>query len=1035
MHCSARWAKIGLRFWFVLTAIALVCVVGSAEARRPVAVVYRADAACQSQLAAREVCRYLYVRTGALPALVEHLPDTGDAIVLGTSKDPLVGRLITRHGDATLPTLGSQAYHLRTLRANDRSLTLIVGGDDVGVLYGAYRFAEKLGVRFYLHGDVIPDASLADRHLPEVNETGQPLFELRGIQPFHDFTEGPDWWNVDDYKAYLSQVVKMRMNFIGLHCYPEGGVGPEPTVWIGLPEDCDEHGRASFSYPSRYASTMGGAWGYAPTPTSEFAAGAALLFETDDYGPDVTRGYRPKPTTSAGCNDVFNRTADMFKEAFAHAHRRGIRICVGTETPLMIPKALQQRLRELGKDPADPITVRELYEGIFTRLARAHPLDYYWLWTPEGWTWSGASAEQVDATLRDIQLALEALENVGRPFGFATCGWVLGPPGDRALFDKVLPKHVAASCINRDVGFDPVEPGFALVDGRPQWAIPWLEDDPAMIIPQLWAGRMRRDAADALAYGCNGLIGIHWRTKVLGPTIGALAAAAWDQAGWNPDIGKKVELPQVLTTDVHVGGNTADYSRHAIADTDDDRVYQTCRWNVDAYRVKVPNGTNSVTLQFCEIHYRESGKRVFDVSLEGNRVIESLDVFARVGANVPLDFTFDDIAVDDEELSIEFGKRVEYPFIAGIVITGRAADSNQVTGRRYTRKINCGDGAYQDYEPDLPAANTIPGLRDRPRDLPVGDFYADWARAQFGAEVAQPLAALFARLDGSPPGAGPRAANLPRPADWVRGPGGIKPNRVPWEQERQRYVFVDEMAALRPKVSGAGNLERFDYWLNTFRCLRSIGELGCARGQLDLAMEQIAKETKRDEQRKFAEERALPTRLRMTRLWEEMMTCLLGTVSTPGEMGTIANLEQHVRRNNHFLDKHDEQLTAILEAPLPENAHPSTQYVGPPRIIVPTVRSTVTEGEALDLKVIILAQRGVTGASLHFRTCGDDAHEVFPLRHVRRAVYTATLPPAKGLVVEYYITATLEGDHLIVWPATAPRLGRTLTVSLVGQQG
>jgi len=28
------------------------------------------------------------------------------------------------------------------------------------VLYGAYTFAEKLGVRFYLDGDVIPDARI-----------------------------------------------------------------------------------------------------------------------------------------------------------------------------------------------------------------------------------------------------------------------------------------------------------------------------------------------------------------------------------------------------------------------------------------------------------------------------------------------------------------------------------------------------------------------------------------------------------------------------------------------------------------------------------------------------------------------------------------------------------------------------------------------------------------------------------------------------------------------------------------------------------
>jgi hypothetical protein len=90
---------------------------------------------------------------------------------------------------------------------------------------------------------------------------------------------------------------------------------------------------------------------------------------------------------------------------------------------------------------------------------------------------------------------------------------VLGPPWQPALFDRFLPAEMPMSCINRQVGNEPVEPGFARVQARPKWAIPWLEDDPGLTSVQLWAGRMRKDAADALAYGCTGLVGIHWRTR------------------------------------------------------------------------------------------------------------------------------------------------------------------------------------------------------------------------------------------------------------------------------------------------------------------------------------------------------------------------------------------------------------------------------------------------------------------------------------------------------------------------------------------
>ena len=32
---------------------------------------------------------------------------------------------------------------------------------------------------------------------------------------------------------------------------------------------------------------------------------------------------------------------------------------------------------------------KTLLEGIFTRITRTHPLDYYWLWTYETWSYNG----------------------------------------------------------------------------------------------------------------------------------------------------------------------------------------------------------------------------------------------------------------------------------------------------------------------------------------------------------------------------------------------------------------------------------------------------------------------------------------------------------------------------------------------------------------------------------------------------------------------------------------------------------------------
>ena len=861
---STHAAESGVALALALVALSLACV-----SQMQAAVIICTSPSPQSQLAAREVQRYIYLRTGRMLTIREGALGREEGIVLGKNN-----------------ALGTEQFRLRSSVTNGHKVLRIEGGSDLATLYGAYRFAETLGVRFELEGDVIPDDRIRFA-IPDLDETHAPLFETRGIQPFHDFTEGPDWWSAGDYKAYFAQMAKLRLNFAGFHCYPEGGVGPEPLVWIGLPEDVNEDGTVKFSYPSRWASTVsGGAWGYATARTSEFAAGAGLLFPGDEFGSPVSDGLRPLPKGSAEANAVFDRTGAFLRDTFSFGRVLGVRTCIGTETPLHIPEAVRQHLREKGLEATNAVTIQKLYEGMFKRIARTHPLDNYWLWTPEDWTWGGNKPEQYAATLADIRAAQGALDTLGNPFRLATCGWVLGPQHDRAAFDRDLPRTSPMSCINRQVGFDFVDPAFSRIEGRPKWAIPWLEDDPELVAIQLYSGRMRRDAADAQAYGCTGLLGIHWRTRILSPNLVTLAQAAWDQRGWNPESGRRLKV-ELRTEDVRVGGQVA--------------------------------GSDA-------------------------------------------------------------------------------------------------------------------GPQGRPRDLACADFYADWAQAQFGPEVGEAMGRLFTSVDG---GAGDYSRNtatrLPRPADWINGPGGIRANPRPWSEVQAGYAIVGEIESLRAQVKGAGNLERFDYWLNSFRYHRALGELGCLRGQLDNLMKQAGQETDPAKRKQMAGGEILPVRLALARRWEQMMTLLLQTVSTPGEMGTIANLEQHTRRNDHFLDAHDAKLSEFLGAPLPAGAQPGTVYTGPARLLVPTQRSVVLAGEVPSLRAILLDRNDAAAVTLLLRPLGKRKFTVTPMKHLGRGVYEATLPRAGSETLEYAVRAKLQDGRELYWPATAPERGATLVSVPAGQ--
>jgi len=412
----------------------------------------------------------------------------------------------------------------------------------------------------------------------------------------------------------------------------------------------------------------------------------------------------------------------------------------------------------------------------------------------------------------------------------------------------------------------PVEEAFRDIRGRPKWAIPWLEDDPALISPQLWVGRMRKDAKDALDYGCTGLMGIHWRTRVLGPNVAALAQAAWDQGDW---------------------------------------------------------------------------------------------------------------------------------------------------------------GRYETTEGE--------------RDLPADDFYRDWAVSQFGEGVAREAASIFARLDGGPlylRGENLRKANLPRSSMWHQGPGAVISRRnesVHIFDSRaemdQAFSFIEELEDLRGGVQGKGNLERFDYWLNTFKFAKATSQLGFVLDELDRTVETVHETLDTTEKAQIVVGQAIPLRVEAATLWEEMSEKMLAVVSNMGELGTIANLEQHNLGRLNLLGKHDNLLTEFTGQPLPASTSLKQEYGGPLRVIVPTKRTMIEDGEDLVLRVRVLSRQAVTSATMYWRHLGASRFTRQPLTHLSRSVYQVTLDKERfaGEDFEYYIDVENPEDRR-TWPVTAPEINHSVVV-------
>ena len=139
------------------------------------------------------------------------------------------------------------------------------------------------------------------------------------------------------------------MNFLGLHTYPYAAANAghnyghnEPTVFVGTLDDLETDGsvKTTAAYPTSYANTMRGEWGYAPMATSNYSWGTAALFDSDCWAPEPTTvDVCPYPTTQEGSAAFFERTSTMLADVFTHAKAVGVQSCVGTETPLSKPSA------------------------------------------------------------------------------------------------------------------------------------------------------------------------------------------------------------------------------------------------------------------------------------------------------------------------------------------------------------------------------------------------------------------------------------------------------------------------------------------------------------------------------------------------------------------------------------------------------------------------------------------------------------------------------------------------------------------------
>jgi hypothetical protein len=439
------------------------------------------------------------------------------------------------HGDGTvavvkkiLLTVEREKYRnpeSYSISLRPEALVFSAAGEQA-LLYAVFDFLERQGVFFGIDGESYPFDPARQLALPRADHPWEatPRFATRGLLPWPDFLNCISAYNEEDFRAYFEAMLRMRFNTFGMHVYTGA------NQWAESYLSFEFAGAGHLAYLDTTATNR---WGYLPAKTSRFTMGAADFYDGEVFGSDATRlGRNPWETAEL--------TRAMLQKAFAYAKKLGIRTGIGFE-PYQVPDEILRALPPEARPSGEPdrpqagprfdiesVTARDLLETRLGQLLEAYPeVEYVWLWEDEQMNWDSRKANEPLAVTPFLQ-ARDFLRRHAPDKKLVVSGWG-GVSRHFESFHKRLPADIVFACLSDSLGWDPVSEAFGRLEGRERWPIPWLEDDPSMWLPQFHVHRFQRDMDLAQDYGCQGLIGIHWRHRIVDPTAGYQARFSWDR--------------------------------------------------------------------------------------------------------------------------------------------------------------------------------------------------------------------------------------------------------------------------------------------------------------------------------------------------------------------------------------------------------------------------------------------------------------------------------------------------------------------------
>ncbi len=501
----------------------LLCVAAALTVHGEPSIYLGEEASSMERDAAHELQRHIYAVTGDV------LPVTSTEAVLGGAEGFVLG---TRD---TLPRMAADwpfgldepEHDGYILRGVADGLVIVGAPSPEGVRNGVYGLLEELGFGFYLGGDAYPEPvrGFARLEIPSLEQSRSPAFAVRGALPWHTRFTGPVAWELEDYKAYIDQLARMRLNFVGFRIQ-------------------DDQPFAAFEHDGELAAgeplpnTSQSRWDTPAMETSAYLAGTGMYFAREHFGPESS--------FALGRAESIRQAQEDLRQAIRYARGRGMHVCVGFE---------------VRGDALDP-SVQERTESRLLALLDTYPeIDYVWIWQQEGLAAHRATVlpdyrspwrsytQHLQAALQPIagdrrraeaarvtllaHQAREVVQAVRPDVGLAVSGW----GGDEWLhftdffpaLDETLPGDTAFSALDNVPIRDIISNGFEqLRPERERWPIIWWELQSDRWIPGAHLDTLATAVRDAADKNVQGLLGVHWRTRPIEENAGYAASLAWD---------------------------------------------------------------------------------------------------------------------------------------------------------------------------------------------------------------------------------------------------------------------------------------------------------------------------------------------------------------------------------------------------------------------------------------------------------------------------------------------------------------------------